>query len=145
MLMLRLYKIICLNIFILASTYFKVSAQESKLYIRQLNGVDDTIYQSPRQKAEFPDGEAALFKFFSKNLIYPKIAIKNGVHGVVYVSIVVERDGSISITKLIKGIGSGCDEEAIRILKLMPRWKSAKQNGKPVASLYSLPIRFEFD
>ena len=60
-------------------------------------------------------------------------------------SIVVERDGSISITKLIKGIGSGCDEEAIRILKLMPRWKSAKQNGKPVASLYSLPIRFEFD
>ena len=66
MLMLRLYKIICLNIFILASTYFKVSAQESKLYIRQLNGVDDTIYQSPRQKAEFPDGEAALLNSFQK-------------------------------------------------------------------------------
>ena len=145
MFIIKLYKTIFLSAFLFVTIHLSISAQESKLYIRQINSIEDTIYQSPQQKAEFPDGEAGLFKFISKNFMYPKIAYMNGIHGVVYVSFVVERDGSISNLKIIKGIGAGCNEEAIRVIRLMPLWEPAKHNGKAVASLYSLPVRFEFD
>ena len=69
-------------------------------------------------------------------------AIENGVQGTVYVSFVVESDGRINEAKVLRGIGSGCDEEALRVVKSMPNWTPGTQRGKPVRVRYNLPIRF---
>ena len=83
-----------------------------------------------------------MFKFFAKNLTYPKSAIKANVQGMVYVGFTITETGQITEPKILRGIGYGCNEEAIRLTKLMPPWKPGRQNGKPVALRYHLPIRF---
>lgn len=75
-------------------------------------------------------------------LKYPSAAARANKGGRVFVSFVVNTDGSIQDVKLIKGVGFGCDEEAIRVIKSMPRWNPAKQNGKPVRSIFTQPITF---
>lgn len=100
------------------------------------------IYTVVEQSAEFPGGEAALKIFIEKNLNYPSDARSKGIQGIVYLSFVVEKDGSITNIKVLRGIGGGCDEEAIRMLKAMPKWIPAKQNQKIVRSHFTIPIRF---
>lgn len=95
---------------------------------------------------EFPGGEAALFKYLKKNLMYPHMAQENGVGGTVFVQFVVSRDGSISDVKTVGAAkGAGLEEEAMRVVRKMPGWKPGKQNGKPVTVLYNLPIRFRIE
>ena len=94
---------------------------------------------------EFPGGMAAWSKFLSKNLRYPSIAQENGVMGRVTVSFVVERNGEISAIKVLRGIGAGCDEEAIRVIKKSPLWKPGMQNGKAVRVSYVIPIVFQMN
>ena len=88
-------------------------------------------------------GAAAWSRFLQKNLRYPVIARENGVQGKVIVSFVVEKDGHLSDIKVIRGIGSGCDEEAVRVLKLAPAWKPGMQNGQPVRVQYTIPMNFQ--
>ena len=90
----------------------------------------------------FPGGEEKLFKYLSTQVKYPEEALENGIQGVVYVAFVVEKDGRINEVKLLRGIGSGCDEEAVRVVKSMPNWTPGKQNGKAVRTRYNLPFRF---
>ncbi len=90
----------------------------------------------------FPGGEKKLFEYLGKNIKYPSMAKDAGIQGVVYVSFVVEPDGSIGEVKVLRGIGGGCDEEAVRVVKAMPKWNPGKQRGKPVRVRYNLPIRF---
>lgn len=90
----------------------------------------------------FPGGQGAMHQFIQRNISYPFMAKENGVQGKVFVSFIVETDGSLSNIKVIRGIGHGCDEEAIRVIKKMPRWQPGKQRGKPVRVRYSLPIHF---
>ena len=80
--------------------------------------------------------------FLQKNLRYPKLAKEVGITGTVKVNFVVERDGSVSNVEIERGIGGGCDEEAIRVIKLMPKWKPGEQRNFPVRVKYSLPIHF---
>jgi len=94
---------------------------------------------------EFPGGMAAWSKFLSKNLRYPSIAQENGVIGRVTVSFVVERNGEMSTIKVLRGIGAGCDEEAIRVIKKSPIWKPGMQNGKAVRVSYVIPIVFQMN
>ncbi len=94
---------------------------------------------------EFPGGQEALFKFISNQLKYPQEAKESEVQGRVYVSFVVEKDGSITDVKVLRGIGSGCDEEAVRVVKGMPNWKPGTQAGKAVRVRYNLPIRYHLD
>lgn len=91
---------------------------------------------------EFPGGTEKLFEFLKENIHYPEIAEENGVQGRVVVTFVVEVDGSISETKVVKSVDSSLDEEAIRVVKLLPKWNPAMLNGKPVRSKYTLPITF---
>ena len=91
---------------------------------------------------EFPGGTEKLFDFLQENMHYPEIAEENGVQGRVVVTFVVEADGSISETKVVKSVDPSLDEEAIRVVKLLPKWNPAMLNGKPVRSKYSLPITF---
>lgn len=87
-------------------------------------------------------GMSAFNEFLAKNMVYPRQASRMGVEGKVFVQFVVERDGSITNVQAIKGIGAGCDEEAVRVVKLAPKWKPGKQRGKPVRQKMILPINF---
>jgi protein TonB len=92
---------------------------------------------------EFPGGLEAMQDYIQKNLSYPKWAIENNIKGKVVLSFVVLPDGSIDYTEIEKGIGFGCDEEALRVLREMPKWSPGIQNGKKVAVKLILPIRFD--
>jgi protein TonB len=91
---------------------------------------------------EMPEFNGDLNAFLQKQLQYPDKARDAGVDGKVNVQFIVNEDGSVSNTKIIRGIGAGCDEEAIRIINSMPKWKPGKQNGKAVKVYFTLPIRF---
>lgn len=88
-------------------------------------------------------GMPAFYDFVAKKLKYPAQARRMGIEGKVFVEFVIERDGSITDVKAIKGIGAGCDEEAVRVLQSAPKWKPGKQRGKPVRQRMVLPIAFK--
>lgn len=90
----------------------------------------------------FPGGEEARMKYLMENIKYPEEARTKGIQGTVYVTFVVEKDGSISNVKVLRGIGGGCDEEAIRVVSKMPNWKPGKQRGKAVRVQFNMPFKF---
>lgn len=92
---------------------------------------------------EYPGGESAWTKFLQKNLHYPSQAIESGIGGKVYISFVVEKDGHLTDFKILRSVGYGLDEEAIRVLKLVPPWKPGIQNGRPVRVMYTMPFNFQ--
>ncbi|WP_341224521.1 TonB family protein [uncultured Arcticibacterium sp.] len=94
---------------------------------------------------EFEGGLKKMYKWLGRNLNYPRNATVNGVEGKVIVTFIVEKDGSISDVKVLKGIGFGCDEEAERVIKKMPKWKAGIQNGKPVRVRYTIPLSFQIN
>ena len=90
----------------------------------------------------FPGGDAARLTFLRRNVRYPEPALKSLIQGVVMVVFVVETDGSVSQVNVTRRIGGGCDEEAIRVTREMPRWEPGKRNGRPVRVLVRMPIVF---
>lgn len=90
----------------------------------------------------YPGGNDELLGFFASNIIYPEIAKRAGVEGKVMVQFVVEKSGDITEIAVLKGIGAGCDEEAVKVARMMPRWTPGKQNGKPVRVKMVIPIHF---
>jgi len=91
----------------------------------------------------FRGGERMLFEFLGNNLVYPKEAKEAGVEGKVFVEFYIERDGTVCDAKVLRGIGYGCDEEALRVIGLMPKWSPGMQRGKAVRVRYTLPIVFK--
>lgn len=91
---------------------------------------------------EFTGGMKAFAKYMERNLRYPSQAQDDGVQGKVFVSFVVEKDGSITDVKILRGIGYGCDEEAMKVIKKSPLWKPGKNKGIPVRVRYNMPINF---
>jgi periplasmic protein TonB len=87
-------------------------------------------------------GEEAMYKYLSDNIKYPQVAKETGIQGNVIVTFVVEKDGTITSVSVLKDIGGGCGEEALRVVKAMPKWNAGKQNGVPVRVQFNLPIRF---
>lgn len=118
--------------------------EDTKVEIVQREEVieEEQIFTIVEEMPSFPGGEAELFKYLGKNTKYPQMATDAGISGVVYVTFVVDKDGKIRDAKVLRGIGGGCDEEAIRVVKSMPSWKPGKQRGKAVTVQYNLPIRF---
>ena len=100
------------------------------------------IFTVVESMPEFPGGSTELYAYLNSNIKYPVMAKESGIQGKVYITFVVERDGSITDIKLLRGIGGGCDEEAIRVVQSMPKWSPGKQRGKPVRVQYNLPVRF---
>jgi len=100
------------------------------------------IFTVVESMPEFKGGMAKLYTYLGNNIKYPVMAKESGIQGKVYVTFVVERDGSITDVRVLRGIGGGCDEEAIRVVAGMPSWKPGKQRGKPVRVQYNLPVRF---
>lgn len=100
------------------------------------------IFTIVEQMPAFPGGEAELFKYLRKNIKYPAMAKESGISGTVHVTFVINQKGEIKDAKVIRGIGGGCDKEALRVVKSMPKWNAGKQRGKPVRVQYNLPVRF---
>ncbi len=107
--------------------------------------VEEAPFIIVEQMPTYPGGLEALYKFISKKMKYPSQARRMGIDGRVTLSFVIDKDGSITNIKLLRGIGAGCDEEAIRVLKTLPKWSPGKQRGKPVKVQMTLPINFKLN
>ena len=103
----------------------------------------DEILDIVEVDPEFPGGWEAFYKRLGKTIKYPKQASIIGIEGKVYVEFIIEKDGSISNMKVIKGLGAGCDEETIRALGTLPKFKAARHNGKEVRKRMQLPVYFK--
>jgi periplasmic protein TonB len=106
---------------------------------------EDEIFTAVEQNPEFPGGTSEMYKFLGNNIKYPAAAQRANVSGRVFVKFVVEKDGSIGNVEVLKGIGFGCDEEAIRVIKSMPKWNPGRQNGKNVRVFYNMPVVYKLD
>jgi len=102
--------------------------------------VDDNKVELIPDKMPELDG---LYQFISSHLKYPAQAVDAGVEGTVYISFVVEKDGSVSDIKTVRGIGVGCEQEAIRVVKMLPKWQPGVKGGKPVRVQCNLPVKFK--
>jgi periplasmic protein TonB len=106
---------------------------------------EEEIFTAVEQNPEFPGGTSEMYKYLGQNIKYPAAAQRANVSGRVFVKFVVEKDGSIGKVEVLKGIGFGCDEEAIRVIKSMPKWNPGRQNGKNVRVFYNMPVVYKLD
>lgn len=102
----------------------------------------DTIYNVVEELPVFPGGTEALMQFIAENIQYPELAKIKNIEGRVFVNFVIEADGKVSNAKVLRGIGHGCDEEAVRVISSMPDWQAGKQGGQAVRTSFNIPIRF---
>ena len=100
------------------------------------------VYDVVEEMPGFPGGTQKLIKFIEENMRYPKKCAKKGIYGRVIVAFIVERNGELSNIKVVKSVHRALDKEALRIVKLMPRWIPGRQNGVTVRVKYIIPIRF---
>lgn len=103
---------------------------------------EETIFTAVEQQPEFPGGVREMMKYLGTNLKYPPAAQRANISGRVFLKFVVEPDGSIGGISVLKGIGFGCDEEAIRVVKSMPKWNPGRQNGQNVRVYFTLPVSY---
>ena len=106
---------------------------------------NDTVFSICEVMPEFPGGTEKFMEYLSGNIKYPEAAKDKNISGRVFIQFVVEKDGSVTNVGVMRGIGGGCDEEAIRVVKAMPKWKPGLQDGKPVRVSYILPVNFKLD
>ena len=106
---------------------------------------EEVIFTVVESMPTFPGGDAARIKYLNNNIKYPQMARESGIQGRVFVTFVVERNGKVTDVKVLRGIGGGCDEEAIRVIKNMPNWVAGKQRGKPVRVQFNMPILFKLN
>ena len=95
------------------------------------------------QMPELPGGEEELIRYLAQNIQYPKQALDGNTEGRVLIGFVVNKEGDIDDVKVLRSIGDGCDEEAVRVIHKMPKWKPGKNNGKLVNVFYNLPVTFQ--
>lgn len=107
--------------------------------------VEDKIFTIVEEMPQFPGGDSALKRYIQTNIRYPDKAREHSITGTVYVSFLVDKDGNIQDPKLLRGIGGGCDEEALKVISSMPAWLPGKQNGRAVIVQYNIPIKFNVE
>ncbi len=103
---------------------------------------DPIPFMMLEDKPEFPGGQKALLTYLAKAVDYPIIAQDNGIQGTVYLTFVISKTGNVKDVKIIRGVDSSLDKEALRVVSSMPKWKPGKQRNKPVAVSFQVPIRF---
>lgn len=104
---------------------------------------EQKVFDYAEQMPSFPGGQGALMSWLGSNIKYPVVAEENGVQGRVVCTFVVERDGSITDVKVVRGVDPSLDKEAVRVLKAMPKWIPGKQNGSAVRVKYTVPVTFK--
>jgi TonB family protein len=103
---------------------------------------NDGTYTIAEVMPQFAGGESAMTDFLDKNLHYPKLAMEQGIQGKVWIGFVVDSAGNVKNVEILRGIGGGCDEEAKRVIEIMPSWIPGTQDGKPVTVKFRFPINF---
>ena len=106
---------------------------------------NEAIFSVVENEPEFPGGVEALYKFISKNVVYPKKALKDGIEGKVVVEFVIEANGSVTNVKVFKSVNPDLDKEAVRVVSMMPKWKPGSLGGKNVRSRFRIPINFQLN
>jgi protein TonB len=101
------------------------------------------IFNYAEQMPQFPGGEDAMMDFLRNNIKYPVMAKNANIEGNVILTFVVQTDGTISDIKILRDIAGGCGDEAVRVIKLMPKWAPGNNNGVPVNTQFVLPVDFE--
>jgi protein TonB len=109
----------------------------------EVEEAEEEVFLVVEEDPEFPGGLDALSKFIADNIKYPQLAKENNITGRVFVSFVVEKDGRVGQVKILRDIGGGCGNEAVRVVKMMPKWKPGKQRGKAVRTQFNLPVNFD--
>ena len=123
-------------------TLHSAMAQESDSTV--VESIDpDHVFNVVEIPPSFPEGMPAFYEYIKNNLKYPQEASELGIEGRVYLSFVINQAGETEDVKVVKGLGGGCSEEAIRILKASPKWNPGIQRGKPVKVRMIIPILFK--
>lgn len=120
---------------------YKRKLDENALAEKDKNN-EEEVYDSAGEMPKFPGGPSAMYEYLSKNIQYPETAKMKGIHGRVIVTIIIEKDGSVSNAKVAKSVEPSLDEEALRVVTAMPKWVPGKQNGVPVRVKYTVPVTF---
>lgn len=121
----------------------QVSKEESPAEKEARTTNDNTVFTVVEVQPEFPGGTQEMYKFLGRKIKYPTKAYKADIQGKVFVNFIVTSTGDIKDVTILKGIGGGCDEEAVRVVSSFPKWTPAKQNGIPVNVKFTLPISFQ--
>ncbi len=124
------------------ATVFTEVQEFQPVLVEEAEVAEETIFTIVEDDPVFPGGQAALMQYLQSNLRYPTMAREAGIQGTVFVTFVVERDGSITDVRVLRGVGGGLDEEAVRVVRGMPRWTPGRQRGQAVRVQFNLPIRF---
>lgn len=130
------------QLFMIDLSFGQQSADSTAKKMTPLQDKGDKIFDRVDEMPQFTGGDEARILFLYNNIKYPQQARQKKISGTVYVTFVVEKDGSLSDPKILRGIGEGCDEEVIRVVKLMPRWQPGKQLGEAVRVQFNMPVKF---
>ena len=132
------------TILLLCVLFLALGAQAQSVENVNSNAAKESVYDQVEVKPEFPGGMPALVKYLQENIKYPSAALAEKAQGTAFVRFVVEKDGSITNTEIIKSSGNiYLDKEALRVASNMPKWKPGMQQGKPVRVFFMLPISFK--
>jgi protein TonB len=126
-----------------ASNQAQVQVYQAPVEVEEEEEDENYIFQTVEQMPEFPGGDAALMRWINDHMTYPTIAAENGIQGRVSCGFVVNADGSVVDVQVIRSVDPNLDKEAIRVLKMLPKFNPGKQRGKPVRVKYSVPVRFK--
>lgn len=107
--------------------------------------VEEKIFDHVSQMPEFPGGEPALLMFIQRSLKYPVVAQENGIEGKVYVRFVIDQAGNVNNVQIARGVDSTLDNEALRVISQLPRWKPGMQEGNGVKVWHTVPISFKLE
>ena len=135
---------IALTMSLLAAAQTPQKTQAPRQQTAQEQADDNTIFTIVEQMPEFPGGMEALYQFLAANIKYPG-GPDDCVSGKIIVSFVIEKDGTVSDAKVVRKLHPAFDEEALRVVKLMPKWEPGRQEGKPVRVQFHLPINFSLN
>lgn len=123
------------------------STNDPSLYVTGNTVKPDSteIYTIVEEMPDYPGGSAALNEFIIKNLVYPETARRDSVAGKVFMNFIVNESGKIENAKILRGLTDDINNEALRVINMMPEWKPGKQNGKNVKVSYNLPLNFKLN
>jgi protein TonB len=128
---------------IILSLVLLLSCKKNTEDLKNQSVKEDETFNFVEQLPEFPGGPAAMTKFINDNMRYPEEAKLHKVAGTVVIQFVVTKEGKITNVTLTRGIGYGCDEEALRVIQSMPDWKPGKYKNKEVPVNFTLPVKFK--
>ena len=134
-----------LSVGLLGASQVALAQQSDSLRMDTIEKADEQmeLFGMVEEMPGFRGGEQKLFEFIGNNVVYPQEAKEAGIEGKVFVEFYIEGDGTVCDAKVLRGIGYGCDEEALRVIGLMPKWYPGKQRGKAVRVRYTLPVTFK--